>query len=432
MTKIEALHGLRFNPKKVGDLAAVMAPPYDVIDPELQEKLYERSPYNVVRIDLAKEEAGLDRYAAAQRRFSEWKENRILVREEQPSIYLYFQTYSLPDGRRLTRRGFIARRRLESFAEGGVKPHEQTFPGPKADRLQLMRATHAGFSPIFSLFSDPQQEVGGQLAELSQKEPDIQILDDHGDEHRLWKIDDAAAISRLLDLVRDRSLLIADGHHRYETALAFAEEQKAKLGVSYTGKEAFNYIMMFFCALEDPGLVVLPTHRVLAQRPEVEEDLFRRLLEKFARIETFRVGEFQTALARLEQAGERGHALAWVYGGKIEVLSFDAERLLQSESLNHLHFVIRDLDVTILHDLLFAELLGISKGAQKEYGNILYVKEAAEVLRLAEAKQSYGFLMNATKLKQIEAVIAIGEKMPQKSTFFYPKPLTGLVLYDFS
>src|SRR5918996_2365446 len=163
MTKIEAFPGLRFNPEKVGDLAAVMAPPYDVIDPALQDKLYARSPYNVVRIDLAKEESDLNRYAVAQHAFSTWKQKGILQLDPKPSIYLYFQTYALPDGRRLTRKGFIARRRVESFAEGGVKPHEQTFPGPKADRLKLMQVTNASFSPIFSLFPDSKQEVGAQL-----------------------------------------------------------------------------------------------------------------------------------------------------------------------------------------------------------------------------------------------------------------------------
>jgi uncharacterized protein (DUF1015 family) len=431
MTKIEAFPGLRFNPEKVGDLAAVMAPPYDVIDPALQDKLYARSPYNVVRIDLAKEESDLNRYAVAQHAFSTWKQKGILQLDPKPSIYLYFQTYALPDGRRLTRKGFIARRRVESFAEGGVKPHEQTFPGPKADRLKLMQVTNASFSPIFSLFPDSKQEVGAQLEALSQGKPDIEIRDDKGDEHRLWKVDDPAAIAKLLGSVHDRPLMIADGHHRYETALAFAEEQKAKLGAAYRGDEPFNYVMMYFCALEDPGLVVLPTHRVLEQRPDVEPALFLKLVSEYAKIKTFGVAEAEAAIAYLEDEGEREHALGWVHDGKIEVLTFDAEKLLKSESLNHLHFAIRDLDVTILHDLVMAELLGVAKGAQREYGNIHYVKDGKEAIALSEQKKTFGFLMNATKLKQIEAAIDIGEKMPQKSTFFYPKPLTGLVLYDF-
>lgn len=432
MSKIEAFNGLRFNPEKVGDLAAVMAPPYDVIDSALQDKLYDRSPYNVVRIDLAKEEAELSRYAVAQHTFATWKQKGILQRDSQPSIYLYFQTYALPDGRRPTRKGFIARRKVESFAEGGVKPHEQTFPGPKADRLKLMQSTNASFSPIFSLYSDPKQEVGVQLEALSQGKPDIHIKDDKGDEHRLWKIDDPAAIAKLFGSIHDRTLMIADGHHRYETAVAFAEEQKAKRGAEFRGDEPFNYVMMYFCALEDPGLVVLPTHRVLDQRPDVAPELFLKLVSDYAKLKSFPISESKAALAHLEDEGLREHALGWVHDGKIDVLTFDAEKLLQSESLNHLHFSIRDLDVTILHDLVLAELLGIAKGAQKEYGNIHYVKDGQDAIRLSEEKKTYGFLMNGTKLKQIEAAIDLGEKMPQKSTFFYPKPLTGFVLLDFS
>ncbi len=227
MTKLDAFTGYRYNPEKVGDLAQVMAPPYDVIDPPLQDKLYARSPFNVVRIDLAKEETELNRYAVANHAYNTWKQKGVLVKEKKPSLYLYFQTYSLPDGRRLTRRGFIARRRLETFAEGGVKPHEQTFPGPKADRLKLMQSTNASFSPIFALYPDPGQEAGGQLAKLSEQKPDIEIRDEKGDEHRLWHVEDPEAIEKLLGTVHDRPLLIADGHHRYETALAFAEEEKA-------------------------------------------------------------------------------------------------------------------------------------------------------------------------------------------------------------
>ncbi|MCE9625622.1 MAG: DUF1015 domain-containing protein [Deltaproteobacteria bacterium] len=432
MPKIDAFQGYRYNPEKVGDLSLVMAPPYDVIDPALQDKLYDKSPYNVVRIDLAKEENDLNRYSVSQHTYTTWKQKEILRQDEKPSIYLYFQTYSLPDGRRLTRRGFIARRRLETFAEGGVKPHEQTFPGPKADRLKLMQSTNASFSPIFALYPDPSQEAGAQLAQLSERKPDIEIRDEKGDEHRLWCIDDAAKIERLLGTVHDRPLLIADGHHRYETALAFAEEQKAKLGDRFTGKEPFNYVMMYICALEDPGLVVLPTHRVLAQKPEVNEEIFRGLVSKYAKIKTFPMSEVKAAIRFMEEEGEHEHVLGWVHAGQIEIMTFDVDKILESQSLNRLHFSIRDLDVTILHDLVMEELLGVAKGAQKEYGNILYIKEAVEAIQLAKEKNTYAFLMNATKLKQIQAVIAIGEKMPQKSTFFYPKPLTGLVFYDFA
>lgn len=431
MPKISPFAAYRYNLQKVNP-SEVVAPPYDVIGPEQQDALYKKSPYNVVRIDLAKEEAGLDRYQIAKKNFEEWKQKEILVQDSKPSLYLYFQTFALPDGRRLTRKGFLARRRLESFAEGGVKPHEMTFPGPKADRLQLMQATKANLSPIFGLYSDPKSEVSQLLLKLAAQKPDIHIVEANGDEHQVWRIDSEEAIRDLLNLVHDRSLLIADGHHRYETALAYRDEQLAKLGALATGKEAFNYVMMYFCSLQDEGLVVLPTHRVLEEAPELDAAMIKQLLEKYARIKTFTVAQAESALEFLEAEGKHEHAIAWVHEGKIEVMTFDVEKLLGNTELSHLHFALRDLDVTILHHLVLEEIMGISRGAQKEYGRVHYIKNAQEAIELVQQKKSHAFLMNATKLKQIEAVTEIGEKMPQKSTFFYPKLLTGLVFCDLS
>jgi uncharacterized protein (DUF1015 family) len=431
MTKIKPFRGLRYNLEKITDPTRVMAPPYDVISPELQDELYQKSKYNVVRIDFSKEEDGLNRYEAAKRTYESWKKEKVLISDPQPSIYIYFHTFTLPNGKNITRKGFMALRFLEEFKTGGVRPHEQTFPGPKADRLQLMRATHANFSPIFSLVNDPHKQIDPVLDQLTEGKPDLEVTSGNAEEHRLWKIDEEGKIRDLLEVVRDKPLMIADGHHRYETALAFCEEQKALLGSQYTGKEKFNDVMMYFCSLEDPGLVVLPTHRVLANTPDMDENVFFQLLQKFGKIKTYSVLQLPQAIRHIKSEGQREHLLGWVYQDKIEVIQFDVEKLLQSESLNHLHYAVRDLDATILHDLVLGELLGITKGAQREYGNILYIKDAAEAVVLAQEKKTYAFLMNATKLKQLQSVIEIREKMPQKSTFFYPKALTGLVFNDF-
>ncbi len=428
MTKIAPFPGLRYNPKKV-EIAKVVAPPYDVIDAALQAELYERSPYNIVRLDLAKEEGGQTRYQVAEKNLEAFKQAGILMRDEPPSVYLYFQSFTVPSGQRLTRRGFFAVRRLESFEEGGVKPHENTFPGPKADRLKLMHATRADLSPVFGLFSDPKHEVEPRLAELASVDPELRIVED-GEEHRLWRVREPAAIAKLLEVVHDRPLLIADGHHRYETALNYRDEQRSRLGDRYTGREPFNYVLMYFCSLQDPGLSVLPTHRVLAERPDADPKILYPLIQKYARLKSFAAGKAAEALNFLQDEGEREHVVGWVHDGKIDVLTFNADRLTENEAMSHLHLSLRDLDVTILHELLLAELMGVTKGAQKEIGKIIYVKDAPEAIRLAEEKNTYAFLMNPTKLKQIEAVAEIGEKMPQKSTFFYPKLLTGLVMYE--
>jgi len=293
-----------------------------------------------------------------------------------------------------------------------------------------MHATKANLSSIFGLFSDPKREAEPLLEKLAQGEPNIQIREANGDEHRVWKVDSPALISQLIQVVHDRPLLIADGHHRYETALAYREEQRSLLGAAFTGEEPCNFVLMYFCSLQDPGLVVLPTHRVLNQAPDLEASILKGLLEKYARIKTYAMGEFSQAIQKMEEEGDREHILAWAHDGQIDLLFFDAEKILASPSLNHLHFALRDLDVTILHDLVLEEIMGLSKGAQREYGAIEYVKDAKEAVLSAERKKTHAFLMNATKLKQIEAVTEIGEKMPQKSTFFYPKLLTGLVFHE--
>jgi uncharacterized protein (DUF1015 family) len=430
MTKIIPFRGWRYNPKKINDFSKVVAPPYDVINPEQKQVFYAKSAYNVTHIDLPDEVEKLNRYEAAAKIFEKWKHEEVLTCDAKPSLYLYFQTYSLPDGRRLTRRGFFGKRKLESFSEGGIRPHERTFSGPKEDRLRLMVATQAQLSPIFVLYNDAKHEVDPQLEALASAKPEVHIVEECGDEHRLWHVQDEASIYKLINTIHERPLLIADGHHRYETALNYCQEQRAVLGSAYTGKENFNDVMMYFCSLEDSGLVVLPTHRVLAQQPEGNETIVRNLLEGVAKIKIFSANQLSEALSLMEEEGKHEHVLGWVHDHKVEILIFDPDKLLESDMLNHLHFALRDLDTTLLHDLVLAEFMGISKGAQREYGQIKYIQDPKEVVKLVEEKNTYGFLMNPTKIHQIEAVTDIGEVMPQKSTFFYPKLLTGLVFYD--
>lgn len=430
MTKITPFRAWRYNPEKVQDISKVVAPPYDVIGPELLKELHRGSDFNVSWIDLPQEEGGLGKYEVAQKKYAQWKAEGVLTQEDSPSLYLYFQDYTVPDGRKFTRKGFFGRRLLEDFKNGGVKPHEKTFAGPKADRLALTQATEANLSPIFGLYSDPDNQMESLLDELSQGDPVIDIQDSDGGGHRLWVVSDPEAIQGLLAPVQSHPVMIADGHHRYETALNYRELQKAALGGNYTGEEAFNYVLMYFCSLQDPGLVVLPTHRVLEEKPEVDEAIVKDLLGQYASLKEFSFSQYPEATAYMEEEGGREHLLGWIHDDKIDVLKFDPEALLNSSTLNHLHYAVRDLDATVLHDLVLEEIMGVSKGAQREYGNIHYIKNGEDALRVTQEKKSYGFLMNATKIAQLEAVTEIGETMPQKSTFFYPKLLTGLVFND--
>jgi uncharacterized protein (DUF1015 family) len=430
MNKILPFRAWRYRLENKSDASRVVAPPYDVINSEELKILQGRSPHNVVWVDLPQDEKGQDRYALAGERYGAWKKQGVLRQDTEPSLYVYFQSYALDDGRRLTRKGFFARRRLEGFEDGGVKPHEKTFAGPKEDRFKLMRTTHANLSPIFGLYSDATDEAGRHMTQVTQGPPDMEWKTEDGQEHRLWKLSDPKIISDLLEPIQAKHILIADGHHRYETALHYKEVREVELGEIYRGDEAFNFVLMYFCRLEDPGLVVLPTHRVLAERPEVPPELVIKLLSPYASFKEFSVKDAEAVQAYMAEEGGREHLIAWVHDDKISVMLFDQEKLLQSEELNHLHFALRDLDVTILHNLVFEEVLGIPKGAQREYGTILYVKDMKETIRQTQEKNSYGFLLNPTKIAQMEAVTEIGETMPQKSTFFYPKIPTGIVFND--
>jgi uncharacterized protein (DUF1015 family) len=224
---------------------------------------------------------------------------------------------------------------LESFDQGGIKPHEKTFAGPKQDRYQLMQATEAQLSPIFALYSDPKKLTGPQLEKWSQGEPLIHIRQENGEEHRLWKVGDAATVNVFLASVQDYPLLIADGHHRYETALNFCLDRKAALGNAYTGAENFNYVLMYLCSLEDPGLVILPTHRVLKERPEGDLSLFNRLIDEVGTRKSFPLDRLKEAVEWMQQEAEQGHRIAWLHDGVAEVIELDAEKVLNSQGLNH-------------------------------------------------------------------------------------------------
>lgn len=430
MIKILPFRAWRYRLEKKSDASRVMAPPYDVIGPEELKVLQNRSPHNVVWLDLPQDEKGRDRYVLAGERYVHWKKEGALQQDSEPSLYLYFQTYTLDDGRRLTRKGFFARRRLEGFEDGGVKPHEKTFAGPKEDRFKLMNTTHANLSPIFGLYPDAKDEAGASMDQATGGAPDMEWKSEDGQEHRVWKLSDPTAIAKILDPIQAKHILIADGHHRYETALRYQEVHKAELGEKYQGDEDFNFVLMYFCRLEDPGLVVLPTHRILAERPAVAPELVTQLLSPYGSFKEFSVQDAEAAQQYMKEEGNREHLIGWVHDQKISVITFDQEKLLQSTELNHLHFALRDLDVTILHNLVLEEVLGVSKGAQREYGTIVYVKGLDDLIKQTAAKNTYGFLMNPTKIAQMEAVTGIGETMPQKSTFFYPKIPTGIVFND--
>jgi uncharacterized protein (DUF1015 family) len=438
MAKIVPFRGLRYNPGRIGDPAAVMAPPYDVISPALQEELYRRDPHNVVRLILGRirpEDTGSDnRYTRAAADFAAWQQEGVLARDAEPSIYLYDQEYGLEEGGAVVRKGFIALTRLEDFSSGVVKPHEKTLSGPKTDRLNLTRACGANFSPIFSLYSDPCCVLEALTRREKERSPEIDVTDDDGVRHRLWRVSDPAIIRRAQELLDSKPLFIADGHHRYETALNYRNlmrEQKP----GFTGKEPFNYVLMYFANMEDQGMLIFPTHRLIFGLADFRPDPFLQTLGEWFDVEAQPLDPADAEARRqvrqtLQEKGRQKHTLALFGGGRtVYYLSLRDEKTMDRYFDPRSPKALRTLDVSILHRLVLEGVLGITPEAQEQQTNLKYVKGFDEPFaQVLSGEFQLAFLMNPTRMSEVRDVANAGEKMPQKSTYFYPKLLSGLVI----
>jgi uncharacterized protein (DUF1015 family) len=438
MAKIAPFRGLRYDLPRVADPAKVMAPPYDIISPALQDDLYHRSPFNVVRLILGKtrdSDTGHDnRYTRAAGDFQVWQQEGILVRDTEPSIYLYDQQYPIADGSTVVRKGFIALTRIEDFSTGVVKPHEKTLAGPKADRLLLTQACSANFSPIFSLYSDPCCVLESLTQKNKEAPPDIEVRDDDGVLHRLWQVSDAEVIKKAQGLLDSKPLFIADGHHRYETALNYRNQMREK-HPDFTGKELFNYVLMYFANMEDQGMLIFPTHRLLHSLPDYDAAPFIDKLSTHFDLDA-RPFDASNGAARQEmqrllaEKGKERHTLGlFLGGGTFYFLSLRDEKSMESFFEARAPKALRTLDVSILHRLVLESMLGITAEAQEQQTNLRYVKNWDEAMdRVLNGEAQMAFLMNATRMNEVRDVANAGEKMPQKSTYFYPKLLSGLVI----
>lgn len=437
MAVIAPFRGILYNKEKVGDYSAVVAPPYDVISPEGQEKLYQHSRYNIVRLDFGKGEPSDDqsnnRYTRAAAEFKKWQENGVLIRDEMPAIYVYEQDYRLKDGTLKTRKGFMSLVRLEELDSGVILPHERTLSGPKTDRLNLTRASGANFSPIFSLYSDQEMKTNALISDGTKNQPLIDIQGEDGVNHRLWRISDKSVISALIKEMSDKSIFIADGHHRYETALNYRNEMREK-HPGYTGLEGFNYTLMYFSNMDDEGLTVFPTHRLIYGLKEFNPADFEEELNENFDTEKNALPDSEAArtsfMKRLQEKGKSGHSLGVYAAGwdQAAIVSLKDEGVMDRFVPEHSR-AYRRLDVTILHTLIVENILGISKEKQEKKENIEYIQDEGEGLsRVIEGKRQILFILNPTKVSEVEEVARAKDKMPQKSTYFYPKLLTGLVI----
>ena len=428
--KLLPFKGLRYNANKVSNLADVVTPPYDVINPEMQNEFYERHPYNFVKIDLNKE-PGDKRYEEAGKLFKQWIDAGILVQDEKPAFYFHHQIFKLSDGHEITRKGFFGVRRIEDFSEGGIKPHEKTLEGPKADRLKLMRATQTQLSPVFSLYSDPQKNIDALVGKIKSEKPLIDFVTVEGERHQLWKAEEPSVCTKINSFLGEQPLFIADGHHRYETSLNYRNECRQK-NPGAVNLEPFNYGIMYFSNMSDEGLIILPIHRALHS---IKNFKFEALLEKLRPYcEITPLGETnpQKIVEKLAEAGKQAHAFVLLTKDSKQscIISLKRQDWISSLVAKTVSESLRPLDVTVLHRLVFEEILGISQTAQANQENIIYWKDTKKAINETQKGAcEITFLLNPTRIQDMERVAMAGEKMPQKSTYFYPKILSGLVMH---
>lgn len=434
MAHIQPLRGLRFDPALAGSLDGLVSPPYDVIDPAQQDELYRRSPHNVVRIDFGKTEPGdgdaENRYSRAGALLGRWVAEGVLARDPEPSLYVLEEDYRDDLGQPRTRKGFVAAVRLEDPESGLYRPHEKTLAGPKADRLDLMRACRANLSPIFGLYDDPEHAVRkGLEASAEASEPLARVAAFDGVVNRLWRVSDPAVLEGVARAMEGKSFFIADGHHRYETALNYRNLMR-EAHPGYTGQEPWNFVMMYLANLWSPGLTIFPTHRVVHGLPAAAvADLPARLAEHFE-VEEVSGGD-RGLFDGLRAHRSEGHTfgLAVHADDRLWTLRLRDEAVMDRLLAGRAPAALRTLDVTVLHSLILERILGIDERAQEAQTHLRYVKGSEELLRVVrEEDVQLGFLLNPTRVEEVKAVAELGERMPQKSTFFYPKLLTGLVL----
>jgi uncharacterized protein (DUF1015 family) len=418
--RIEPLRALLYNPAVAGDPARLVAPPYDLIGAERQRELYERSPFNIVRLELGR---GADRYGEAAATLRDWLQRGVLVRAAAPAIYLYTQTFEL-DARTRRRDGFIARIRLEEFARGRILPHEGTFPAAKEDRLKLLTAIRTNTSSIFGLYSGAHPELDRLRGTVAARPALIDLVDDLAIRNQLRAIETPAEIAVIQRALGAPHLLIADGHHRYETALNYRRERRRS--ENPVAPQSFDYTMMTLVACNDPGLVILPTHRVVRA---LDPAGLARFCER-AR-QWFDIEEFDTPAAmraRVAAAGRGALGLALRSQPRLLVLLLRDLATLADE-LPDSPAEVRELDVSILHTLVFDRIFGLRAGDIRKGGNIEYTIDASAALDAVRAGRADGaFLMNPPSIGDVERVSDAGATMPEKSTYFHPKLLTGLVM----
>ena len=433
MAKIFPFRAFRYDRARV-DLSRVVTQPYDKITPAMQSRYYDASPYNLVRIILGKHDAadreGNNVYTRAARDFAEWRRQGILRQDPQPSFYAYAQEFTAPEetaaARRYQRRGLIALGQIEDYSAGVVFRHEQTLSKPKADRLELLRSTRAHFGQIFMLYNDPSGDL--EVTLFPDREPEISVLDEYGVKHKLWPISDPGVIERVRRFMADQKLIIADGHHRYETALNYRNERRA--AAARPDPDApYERVMMTLVNAHSPGLLILPTHRLIFGLPDFEPGPMVAAARYFYGVrDVSREFNASKPLALLPRTSPGETAMLAVTAR--QAFLFLANPGTRHSSLETVSAQQAELDVVRLHKVVLQSVLNISEEAIREQRNLEYLRDAQEAVhRVRSGGANVAFLLNPVPIDQMLAIALGGEVMPQKSTDFYPKLLSGLTVY---
>lgn len=429
MADVYPLHGIRYATEIVGDLAQVVTPPYDVISPEAQINYYKRSPYNVIRLELGLEEPNdttlNNRYTRAATTLAEWRLSGALRQDITPCYYFYQQIFQ-QDDTTYTRTHLLARVRLEPWDAHVVLPHEHTLAKPKSDRLNLLRACAANLSPIMSMYIDPQGRIRRLLAEYAVS-AEVHITDEFDVQHLLHPIENPAQVELIQSFFAERQLYIADGHHRYETALAYRDEIR-EIRKELADDDAANFVLMALTDVDDPGMVVLPTHRLLSHLPQEKlQQLEESALSRFFKVHKLDTTA-QVLLSNLTESSPEKHAFLLTTGNQTWLLEPNEQGRARMATSTH-STAWQDLDVAIVHTLLLEDLLGLQAEDLTKGTYVRYVHDAQEAWKAVQENEvQAAILLNATRVRQICAVAEADDRMPQKSTYFSPKLITGLVI----
>ncbi len=423
--QIQPFRALRYDPQMVS-FVKVLTQPYDKITPEMQARYYLASPYNLVRIILgdARREKP-DVYRAAAEHFCRWRDQGVLRADPEPSLYPYSQRFALPgQSKEVERRGFIALGRIYDYSDAVVFRHELTHSKPKQDRLDLLRSTRAQFEQLFMLYSDPRGVIDGLLLKTAST-PEIQLRDEYGVEHRVGRCHNSEIIRQVLGLMADKKIIIADGHHRYETAQDYRDERAA----GSAGEDSpANYAVMTFVNLDAPGLLILPTHRLVHSLPGFDKDMFLRSAFPYFIVEQSPSVDPAQLMQRLEEAGKQGTTFFAVIGREAFLLRSRpgaSDQILSGVSARQ-----RQLDLVHLHKILLEHVLGLTEESIRQQQNIRYIRDAAEAMQQVRDGANVAFLVNPVRIDQVRDIAFAGEVLPQKSTDFYPKLLSGLTIYS--